>query len=123
MKKVLLFIAFLCCLSTNAANGIISNLDFSVGIIKGSGSGNPFPKNPELIPETPEATLEGNVLTFISSHDNYTLTLIDGDDEVVYQTVVPSTVSVVILPATLTGNYELQLDYGGNYYFYCDIEL
>lgn len=35
MKKVLLFIAFLCCLSTNAANGIISNLVFSVGIIKG----------------------------------------------------------------------------------------
>ena len=38
-------------------------------------------------------------------------------DTVIPQTVVPSSVSVVVLPATLTGDFELQLDYGGNYYF------
>lgn len=100
----------------------VLDLDFSVGVVVKTGA-NPQPKSPALPPKAPEATLEDNVLTFTSAHDDYTLTLIDGDDEVVYQTVVPSTVSVVILPATLTGNYELQLDYGGNYYFYCDIEL
>lgn len=105
---------------TNAQS--VLDLDFSVGVVVKTGA-NPQPKSPECPPKAPEATLEGNVLTFISSHDDYTLTLIDEDDEVAYEVTVPSTVSVVILPATLTGNYELQLDYGGNYYFYCDIEL
>lgn len=123
MKKVFLFIAFLCCLSASATDGIISRLDFSVGIIKGSGLGNPQPKNPESTPEAPEATLEDNILTFESAHDSYTLTLIDEDSEVAYEVVVPGNVSVVVLPAALIGVFELQLDYGGNYYFYCNIEL
>lgn len=122
MKKIIFIIAILCSVSmfTNAQS--VLDLDFSVGVVVKTGA-NPQPKSPECPPKVPEATLEGNVLTFISSHDNYTLTLIDEDSEVVYQTVVPSNVSIVILPATLTGNYELQLDYAGNFYFYCDIEL
>lgn len=123
MKKVLLLFTFLCGLSAYADNEIISSLEFSVSIIKGTGLGNPLPKSPELPPESPEATLEDNVLTFTSAHDAYTLTLLDEDGEVAYQTAVPSTVSVVVLPATLTGDFELRLDYGGSYYFYCDIEL
>lgn len=107
------------CQNPPSTNGI----EWEVGRTQPLSGGKPVPKSPEQIPETPEATLEGNVLTFISSHDDYTLTLIDADDEVAYEVTVPSTVSVVILPATLTGDYELQLDYGGNYYFYCDIEL
>ena len=71
-----------------------------------------------------------NELTFIVEHVHTgedgvfdPLTLLDEDSEVVYQTVVPSSVSVVVLPATLSGDFELQLDYGGNYYFYCEIAL
>jgi len=125
MKKVLLLFAFLCGLSINsyAQNGGLVNLEFSVEIIKGIGIGNPFPKSPVLPPEAPEATQEGNVLTFTSTHDDYTLTLLDEDGEVAYQAVVPSTVNVVVLPTTLSGEFELQLDYGGNFYFYCEIEL
>lgn len=123
MKKVLLFFALICSLSVFAGNGIVSYLDFTVSIIKGTGASNPYPKSPETPPDAPEATLEDNVLTFTSSHDDYTLTLLDEDSEVVYQTVVPSSVSVVVLPATLSGDFELQLDYGGNYYFYCEIAL
>ena len=123
MKKVLLFIALFCGLSAFAGNGIVSYLDFTVSIIKNTGIGNPYPKSPELPPEAPEATLEDNVLTFTSAHDDYTLTLLDEDGEVAYQTVVPSSVSIVMLPTTLSGDFELQLDYGGNYYFYCDINL
>ena len=123
MKKVLLFIAILCCLSAKATDGLISRLDFSVGIIKGSGLGNQQPKDPTYYPEVPEATLEENVLTFESAHDSYTLVLINENNEVAYEVTVPSSVSVVVFPATLTGDYELQLDYGGNFYFYCDINL
>jgi len=123
MKKVLLFIALFCSLSVFAGNGIVSYLDFTVSKIKNTGIGNPQPKSPELPPDAPEATLEGNVLTFTSAHDDYTLTLLDEDGEVAYQTSVPSSVSIVVLPTTLTGDFELQLDYGGDYYFYSEIEL
>lgn len=98
-------------------------IEWEVGRTQPLSGGKPVHKSPELIPEAPETSLNGNVLTFISTHDNYTLTLIDENDEVVYLTVIPSSVSIIVLPATLTGDFELQLDYGGNYYFYCKIEL
>ena len=123
MKKVLLFLSFLCGLSVFAGNGIVSYLNFNVSIIKGTGASNPQPKSPELPPDAPNATLDGNVLTFTSSHDDYTLTLLDEDGEEAYQTSVPNSASIVVLPTTLSGDFELQLDYGGDYYFYCDIAL
>lgn len=123
MKRFLLLFAFLYGLSAYADNVIISKLEFSVSIIKNTGTGNPFPKSPALLPEPPEATLVGNVLTFISTHDAYTLTLIDENGEVAYEVTVPSTVNVVVLSPSLTGDFELLLDSGGSYYFYCDIEL
>jgi hypothetical protein len=49
--------------------------------------------------------------------------LLDEDGEVAYQTSVPNSASIVVLPTTLSGDFELQLDYGGDYYFYCDIAL
>ena len=49
-------------------------------------------------------------------HDDYTLTVINEDEEVAYEVIVPSTVCVVVFPSSLTGDYELQLDYGGNFY-------
>ena len=122
MKKVILIIALFCSVSFFASGMDIIGLDFSVGLVVKTGS-HPQPKSPETPPDAPEATLEDNVLTFTSAHDDYTLTLLDEDSEVAYQTVVPSSVSIVVLPTTLTGDFELQLDYGGNYYFYCDIEL
>jgi len=124
MKKLLFILVLLCYVSTKAsAQHLVNELTFIVEHVNTGGTNNPLPKSPELPPDAPEATLEDNVLTFTSSHDDYTLTLLDEDSEVVYQTVVPSSVSVVVLPATLSGDFELQLDYGGNYYFYCDIEL
>ena len=122
MKKVILIIALFCSVSLFASGIDIFCLDFSVGLVVKTGS-HPQPKSPELPPDAPEATLEDNVLTFTSAHDDYTLTLLDEDGEVAYQTSVPSSVSIVVLPSTLTGDFELQLDYGGNYYFYCDIAL
>lgn len=124
MKKLLLILVLLCYVSTKAsAQHVINELIFIVEHVHTGGANNPLPKSPETPPDAPEATLEDNVLTFTSSYDDYTLTLLDEDSEVVYQTVVPSSVSVVVLPATLSGDFELQLDYGGNYYFYCEIAL
>lgn len=105
------------------ANGQgVSNLNFSVGYVVKTGT-RPHPKAPALPPEVPSVTLEGNILMFTSEHDDYTLTVINEAEEVIYEVIVPSTVYVVFLPSSLTGDYELQLDYGGNFYFYCGITL
>lgn len=124
MKKLFFVLVLLCYVSTKvSAQHVINELTFIVEHVNTGGTNNPLPKSPELPPDAPEATLEDNVLTFTSAHDDYTLTLLDEDGETAYQTSVPSSVSIVVLPATLSGDFELQLDYGGNYYFYCDIEL
>ena len=124
MKKLFFVLVLLCYVSTKvSAQHVINELTFIVEHVNTGGTNNPLPKSPELPPDAPEATLEDNVLTFTSAHDDYTLTLLDEDGETAYQTSVPSSVSIVVLPATLSGDFELQLDYGGDYYFYCDIEL
>ena len=124
MKKLFFVLVLLCYVSTKvSAQHVINELTFIVEHVNTGGTNNPLPKSPELPPDAPEATLEDNVLTFTSAHDDYTLTLLDEDGEVAYQTSVPSSVSIVVLPTTLSGDFELQLDYGGDYYFYCDIEL
>jgi hypothetical protein len=50
------------------------------------------------------------------------LNIVDSNDTVVYTVVVPSNVSEVDLPDTLSGTYELQL-IQGNWCFYGDITL
>lgn len=122
MKKIILIFAFLCSMSLFANEQGVSNLNFSVGYVVKTGT-RPHPKAPALPPEVPSVTLEGNILMFTSEHDDYTLTMINEDEEVAYEVIVPSTVCVVVLPSSLTGDYELQLDYGGNFYFYCGITL
>lgn len=126
MKKLLISI-LLCVTCLHAFSQIpgvpMINIKWDIRYTQPWGGGKPFPKSPALPPEAPEATLEDNVLTFTSTHDAYTLTLIDEDGEVAYQVVVPSTINIVVLPTTLSGEYELQLSSDTNYYFYCSIEL
>lgn len=74
----------------------------------------------------PSACLDDHTLYISGEHSDYTLYLVDTSGEepdVVYQVYVPANVNAVILPATLTGTYELQLYDGGEYYFYSEIEL
>lgn len=77
----------------------------------------PVPKSPETIPEI---DLDGNVLTFEVGHDDYTLCIMDDDDNVVYSVFVPSSQTIVTLPSTLIGEYQLLLIpyYSSDIYFY-----
>ena len=77
-------------------------------------------KTPVLIPTV---SIDGYTLYIDGYHADYTLELIDENDTVVYSTYVPSAVNVVVLPATLSGNFELRLYPGGSYYFYGYISL
>lgn len=118
MKKLLLLVVLLCSVSTNLK---ANPTELTFEIFDKGGAVNPLPKSPV---NPPSATLDGYTMTFDFSHPAYTLTLIDEDDEVAYQVTVPANVSVVYLPATLSGDYELQL-YPDNsvYYFYAPITL
>lgn len=101
----------------------IDDIDFQVGIKKGGTVLGGHPRSPI---DPPSAYLDYHTLYIEGDHPDYMLYLVDttGDEpNVVYQIFVPSNVDVVVLPATLSGTYELQLYGGGAYYFYSEIEL
>ena len=59
--------------------------------------------------QPPYVTLDGHTLYIWTQHVGYTLTLLDDDDAVVYQTYVAAGVQFCALPPTLSGSYTLQL--------------
>ena len=119
MKKLLFILATLCSLTANAVSEVL-NVIFTVDIVHPGGSGNSQPKAPI---RPPQATLDGHVLTFTSDHADYTLTLFSEDGDEAYTVFVPYDVDVVMFPATLTGTYGIQLDFGGSYVFVSEIFL
>ena len=71
----------------------------------------------------PHVGLDGHTLYLYSVSYDLTLVLLDEEEEVVYTTFIPANTSSVVLPASLSGEYEIQLYPGGDYYFYGWIEL
>lgn len=88
-----------------------------------NGSGPLIPKSPALPPQTPEASIDGHTLYLYDVDYDLTLCLLDEDGEEAYTVSVPANTASVVLPATLTGDYELQLYTGGIYYFTGWVEL
>ena len=62
--------------------------------------------------EAPLVYIEDYTLTFENNHPEYILNIKDEDGYVVYFTVVHSTEMQVVLPSTLSGDYEIQLVMG-----------
>ena len=62
--------------------------------------------------EVPLVYIEDNALTFEVNHPEYVLTIKDEDGSVVYSTVVYSTQTQVVLPSSLSGDYEVRLTMG-----------
>ena len=65
---------------------------------------------------------DGNVLTMSATSCDYTLTLYDENDVLVYSVFVPSGTTQVVLPATLSGNFEIRFE-TATYYYYGYISL
>jgi len=80
---------------------------------------NPYPKTPIYIPS---ASLDGHTFYINGGHADFVVQLLDEDDNVVYQTVMPSDVSSIVLPSTLSGTYQIQLLWG-DWMFYGWINL
>ena len=114
MKKG--FILLLCFMfmgvSYTAAQEVV---EFSVGIIDEMPLGHGHGKAPLF---TPSVLQDGNLLNFQSVHPDYTLILLDEDDETAYTVAVPAGTSTVVFPSWLQGNYKLCLVPDNSAYYY-----
>ena len=81
--------------------------------------GNGHPKTPMT---APKVYIDNYSLLFEASHPEYVLNIKDEDGDVVYTTTVYSTQAQVVLPSTLSGNYQIELVMG-NWLFTGWIEL
>ena len=126
MRKRLVSVA-IALFSVMTLNAITPNvlvpIPLTVQIVKKGGAVNPFPKSPALPPEAPEASIDGHTLYLYDVDYDLTLCLLDEDGEEAYTVSVPANTASVVLPATLTGDYELQLLTGGMFYFTGWVEL
>ena len=71
-----------------------------------------FNNHPRTPIDPPTVYLEDYTLTFEADHPEYILYIKDEDDAVVYSTVVSTTVTEVVLPSYLSGDYEIDLVMG-----------
>lgn len=117
MKRIeVLLLALLMSFSVMHAQ---ESITFECGIFDPSSIGHQPPKSPI---NPPTVYINDYTLTFATNHPEYVLYIKDENEEVVYSTVVTSATKEVVLPSTLSGDYEIQL-VTGNWCFWGYIEL
>ena len=67
---------------------------------------------PKIPMRPPVVYIEDYTLSFVADHPEYILNIKDEDGEVVYSTVVYSTLTQVTLPSILSGEYVIELRMG-----------
>lgn len=118
MKKSFLLFLFSCSYAMALANFQSSLLNLQVGYIDPSITST-VPKTP-IVP--PFISLDDHTLYFDTPCDSCTLNIVDENDMVVYTLVIPTGTTSLVLPSTLSGEYELQI-ICGYYLFYGKIDL
>ena len=107
MKKLLLFLFGAFILSTSVSAQELVPL--TVSIIDEQPISHGHPRSPE---ETPIVYIDAYTLLFEANHPDYVLNIKDEDGDVVYSTVVYSAQTQVVLPSTLSGDYQIELVVG-----------
>lgn len=69
-----------------------------------------------------EVIIDGYILTLPAFEDDYTLELRDENDVIVYTDYVPSGTTQIVLPSTLSGDFELRF-VADTYYYIGNIIL
>ncbi len=108
MKKLLLFVLGAFFLGTNLNANEPVPLTVS-GDIDDMPLGNGYGRAPML---APRVYIDDYTLLFSVDHPEYVLYIKDEDDNVVYSTVVYSDQTQVVLPSTLSGDYQIELVMG-----------
>jgi hypothetical protein len=108
MKKLLLFLFSALFLSTSLSAQVLVPLTVCIEENEQPiGDGNP--KTPVIVPKV---YIDDYTLLFETNHPEYVLYIKDENDNVVYSTVISSIQTQVVLPSTLSGNYEINLVMG-----------
>jgi len=107
MKKLLISSLFILLMSTNVMSREV--VPFTVHYEDDVPLGHDYGKSPIL---PPLVYIDDYVLAFEAYHPDYVLTLKDENGDVVYTTTVYSTETLVTLPSTLSGDYEVNLVMG-----------
>ena len=117
MKKFIL--SFILLLGGGIFMDALAQQQIPMQIIKDGELGN----GNTLAPPRPWYIYEDNfVLTLPAFEDDYTLELRDENGVVVYSVFVPTGTTMVVLPSTLSGSFEIRL-VGDTYYYRGYIDL
>lgn len=107
MKKLLfssLFILFM-----NVCAMAWDPIPFTVSFDDDQPGGNGHGKS---LVQVPKVYIDDYTLLFEANHPEYVLNIKDEDDNVVYTMTVYSTQTQVVLPSTLSGDYQIELVMG-----------
>lgn len=108
MKKLFLIVFGAFIISTSVSAQVLVPLTVSIEE-HDQPIGNGNPRTPMLVPKV---YIDDYTLLFAVDHPEYVLNIKDEDENVVYSTMVCSTQTQVVLPSTLSGNYQIELVMG-----------
>ena len=108
MRKLFLFLFGAFIISTSLSAQVSVPLTVSIDDDEQPGG----PGNPKTPMLAPRVYIDDYTLLFEVDHPEYVLYIKDEDDNVVYSTVVYSTQTQVVLPSTLSGDYQIELVMG-----------
>jgi hypothetical protein len=108
MKKLFLFLFSAFIFSTSVSAQVLVPLTVSIEEDEQPGG----PGNPKTPMTAPKVYIDDYTLLFAVDHPDYVLYIKDEDDNVVFSTVVYSAQTQVVLPSTLSGNYQIELVMG-----------
>jgi hypothetical protein len=113
MKKIL-FIAMLAFVqSVTTGSRATNQVDIEVHFDDPVGA-YPVHRSPSFFPGV---YIDGHTLSFDNLWGNYTLTLYDEEGDVAYTACLPAGTTQIVLPTTLSGNFEIRLE-ADTYYYY-----
>ncbi len=98
--------------SALSVNALPVNVNLQEGYVDPTENQEGPKRTPAILPEV---IIEDYTLSFDHSCLGCTLRLVDGNDNVVYTTVVNG--DTLVLPSTLSGEYELQILFDDCYFF------
>ncbi len=107
MKK-LFFILSLMLVSFNAFAGDVQIVGDNLTLTYVAPETDPFKPNGRDPVNIPTVTIDGYTLYFWDATD-FTISIMDDDEQVVYTTFVPANQTSVVLPTTLSGTYTIEV--------------
>lgn len=107
MKK-LFFIFSLMLISFNAFAGDAQIVGESLPLNYVAPETDPFKPNGRGPVYIPSVTIDGYTLYFWDAAD-FTISIVDDEEQVVYTTFVPANQTSVVLPTTLSGSYTIEV--------------